>query len=147
MKTDLVIGGYIFNNNKLLLILHRKSSTWLPVGGHIEENETPDEALKREVKEEVNLNIEILGESDIPVCGSTKKNLAIPFYVNVHNVGDHDHSCFFYICRAKNPKDLKINKELTDFGWFSRDGLNDKKIPDDVRSIGLAAFEIYEKLI
>ena len=52
-KIDLTVGGYIFNNNKVLLILHNKLNLWLPLGGHIDANETPDFALQREVKEEV----------------------------------------------------------------------------------------------
>ena len=53
MKTDLVVGGYIFHNNKLLLIHHNKLDLWLPVGGHIDPNEIPDDAIKREAQEEV----------------------------------------------------------------------------------------------
>lgn len=51
----------IIDNNKILLI-HRikfgKEYYVLP-GGEIEKNETPEEAVKREVKEETNLDIEI----------------------------------------------------------------------------------------
>ncbi len=147
MKTQLVIAGYIIHNNKVLLIHHKKLDLWLPVGGHLEDNETPDEALIREAKEEVGLDIEILNHSDIPLEGNIKKNLAVPFYVNVHNVGDHDHCCLFYICKPKNPEQLKINKEVKDFAWLSREDLDKPHIPVDVKNIGLKAFELYEKLI
>ncbi|MEA3450492.1 MAG: NUDIX domain-containing protein, partial [Bacteroidota bacterium] len=33
-------------------------------GGHIEHNETPDEAIIREVKEETGLDVEIVGDLD-----------------------------------------------------------------------------------
>ena len=67
MKTDLVVAGYLFHNNKVLLIHHKKLDIWIPPGGHIDENETPDEALEREIMEELNLNIEILNRNDVTV--------------------------------------------------------------------------------
>ncbi|MCX6709315.1 MAG: NUDIX domain-containing protein [Candidatus Woesearchaeota archaeon] len=55
MKTDLVVSAYIFNQDKVLLIHHKKLNLWLPVGGHIDKDETPDEAILREIKEETPL--------------------------------------------------------------------------------------------
>ena len=96
MKTDLVVSGYLIHEGKILLIDHKKLGKWLPPGGHIDENETPDDSLIREFKEEVNLDVELVGKMlDVPL----NKVLAVPFYVEVHNVGDHDHCCFFYLCK------------------------------------------------
>ena len=58
MKTDLVIGGYLIHEGKTLLIHHKAIDSWFPVGGHIEKNETPDEAVVREFKEELNIDVE-----------------------------------------------------------------------------------------
>ncbi len=95
MKLDLVVAGYIIHKNRVLLIQHKKLDLWLPVGGHIEKNETPDDTLLREIKEEVGIGVEILNHTNFPIEGNTKKNLAIPFYVNVHSVKDHDHFCLY----------------------------------------------------
>ena len=76
MKTDLVVAGYIYHNDKVLLVHHKKLDLWLPVGGHIDANETPDDALHREVKEETGMDIEILNQNSIPVDSPVKKNLA-----------------------------------------------------------------------
>jgi len=147
MKTDLVIGGLLIHNNKVLLIYHKKLNSWLPPGGHIEKNETPDDAVKREFKEELGLDVEILNKNDIPMGGNIVRQLAVPFYVNVHRVGGHDHCCFFYLCKLKNTEKLKINKsELKDFGWFSAKELNQDCIPADVRNIARKAFELYNCL-
>ncbi len=43
------------NDGAILLIRHRRLATWLPVGGEIEENETPLEAAQRELLEETGL--------------------------------------------------------------------------------------------
>ncbi len=135
MKTDLVVAGYIISNGKILLIHHKKLDMWLPVGGHIDENETPDAALLREIKEEVGIDAEILNQSRMPLEGSAKQNLAIPFHVNVHSVGDHDHCCFYYACKALNPEKLSMNaRELKGFMWVGKDELDNSKIPGDVRN-------------
>lgn len=149
MKTDLVVGGYVLHAGKVLLIHHKKLNLWLPPGGHIERDETPDEALAREILEEVGLKIRLLNHSDIPLAGSAKKNLALPFYVNVHSVGDHDHCCFYYVCEALNPDGLVTKKdEVKDFGWFGPEELkNDSRVPEDVRNQALKALRHHNKRI
>jgi 8-oxo-dGTP pyrophosphatase MutT (NUDIX family) len=147
MKTDLVVCGFLVHNNKVLLIHHKKLGLWIPPGGHIDKDETPDETLERELKEELNLEIEILNRNDVPMGGNIVKQLAVPFYVNVHRVGDHDHCCFFYLCKPKNPEKLIMNKsELKDYAWFSVEELKQKHVPDDVRNIAMKAFELFDSL-
>ena len=147
MKIDLVVAGYIYDKNKVLLIHHRKLDMWLPVGGHINENETPDDALLREIKEEVGLEVEIINNNKFSMEGGAKKNLAIPFNINLHSAGDHDHCCFFYVCKAINAGKLKINKnELKDYSWFSKEDLSKDHVPADVREMAMGGFEIIEKL-
>ena len=143
MKTDLVVAGYIIHENKVLLIHHKKLNLWLPVGGHIEKDETPDEAMIREAKEEIGIDVEIHNMSELPFGSNVSKNLAVPFHVNVHKAGDHEHCCFFYLCTCKN-NSLEIDKnEVNGFQWFNSDELKDEKVPLDVKHIAWKAFEIY----
>lgn len=144
METQLVVAAYIIYKGKVLLIHHNKLNLWLPVGGHIEKNETPDEAVLREAKEEVGLDIEILSDDPIAFSGNMKKQLAVPFHVNVHSVGDHDHCCLFYLCRAKSDKISISARELKDFHWFSKQELFQDYVPDDVRNIALRALQLCE---
>ena len=85
-----------------------------------------------------------MNQSDIEIAGNTKKNLATPFYVNLHSVNDHEHCCFFYICRTLNAEKLKTNHEIKNFGWFSKEDLGKNHVPKDVGLIGLKAFGLYE---
>ncbi|MFH1522657.1 MAG: NUDIX domain-containing protein [Patescibacteria group bacterium] len=144
MKIDLVATVFIFSDNKVLLVHHKKLNKWLPVGGHIEKNETPDDTIIREAKEETNLNIKILNQSDTLIDNNVKRKLAIPFYADVHNVGDHDHCSLFYIAKATNSDELKINDELLGYRWFSKDDLEDDIVLKNVRNQALKAFEIYK---
>lgn len=147
MKTDLIVEGIIIDKDKTLLIYHKDLEKWLPVAGHIKQNETPDQALLREVDEEVGIKVEILGKSDIPFEGNIKENLATPFYVNLHSVGDHDHCTLFYVCKAINPEELILNEEESeDFKWITKKELENKEIPLDVKNICLKAFDICEEL-
>ena len=147
MKIDLVTAGYIMHQNKVLLIHHKKLDLWLPVGGHIDENETPDQALLREINEEIGIDVKILNNSDMPLRGSIKCNLATPFYVNVHSVEDHNHCCLFYVCKAINPEQLQINNELKNFEWFTKEELGNDKIPIDVKNQCLKAFNLYNRIV
>ncbi len=147
MKTDLVVAGYLIHKGRVLLIHHKKLDMWLPPGGHIEKDEDTDQAVKREFKEELGLDVEILNTVAIPKGGNVKKHLALPFYANVHSVGNHDHCCFNYLCTVRNSEGLTINKdELNDAQWFSKKELYQTHIPADVRNIALKAFELVERI-
>jgi ADP-ribose pyrophosphatase YjhB (NUDIX family) len=65
MIREFTASVYIIENAKVLLIYHQKLKKWLPPGGHIEVNETPVEAARREVREEVGLEITFLSQENI----------------------------------------------------------------------------------
>jgi len=147
MAIELVVAGYLFYDEKLLLIKHRKLQLWLPVGGHIEGGETPDDALIREFREEVGLEVELLNVVRIADQGNILRQLAVPFYVNVHSVGDHEHCCLFYLCKLKSNHDVRLNKgEVEAYKWFSADELYNEEITPDVRNIALLALERHSEL-
>jgi len=55
---DTAVGIIINKENKILICLsHRDDNDWKFPQGGIEENETPREAVKREIKEEISINI------------------------------------------------------------------------------------------
>lgn len=49
--------GIIVRDNTLLVVKLPSEKNFSPPGGHIDANETPAQALKREAKEELNINI------------------------------------------------------------------------------------------
>lgn len=53
------VAAIIKNNKEEILMLDRKNFPfgWACPAGHVEENETPEDALKREVKEESGLDV------------------------------------------------------------------------------------------
>ncbi|HIH15019.1 MAG TPA: NUDIX domain-containing protein [Nanoarchaeota archaeon] len=143
MKTNLTVGAYIIHEDKLLLILHNKLQIWLPPRGHIEPNETPDQAVIREVKEEVNLDIELLQYKRLYTGRNVREECALPFYTNVHSVGDHDHFGLFYLCKAKDITHLEGNlNEIKGIRFFSLESLAVDFITEDIQAIGKYALEL-----
>ncbi|WP_242971874.1 NUDIX domain-containing protein [Haloimpatiens massiliensis] len=53
------VSVYIVHKDKILLHLHKRAKTILPLGEHIEANELPEETCIREAKEECGLNINL----------------------------------------------------------------------------------------
>ncbi len=148
MKTDLTVAAYIFHEGKLLQIHHRKLDLWLPVGGHIDTNEVPDDAIVREIKEEVGLDVELLSYGPlIENKGNIEKLTVTPFYTNVHNVGDHNHYCLFYIAEViGNSKIDHSVREIKDFKWCTIKDLDKLKLGQDNYEICTLAFNVYEML-
>ncbi|GAG36946.1 unnamed protein product [marine sediment metagenome] len=146
MGTDLTVAGYIIKNEKFLLVEHVKTGLWLPPGGHIEKNETPDESLLREIKQELGLEIKILNTPRIHEKGNIIKQLAVPFYCNTHKLIDHIHYCSFYLCEPLTEKINPQLEEIKGFDWFSKHELYNEKIPVDVRNIGLLGFKKYAEI-
>ncbi|HXF29163.1 MAG TPA: NUDIX domain-containing protein, partial [Chlamydiales bacterium] len=68
MRRDFTATCYVIEDEKVLLIYHKKHKKWLPPGGHIDPNETPPEAAKREVQEETGLHIEFISQENIQLA-------------------------------------------------------------------------------
>ena len=143
-ELQIVVAAFIFKDDKVLLIHHKKLDKWLPVGGHIERNETPDAAVLREAKEEVGLDVEIIQTDATLQCGQMKEKLCVPFHVSVHSVGDHDHCCLNYACTVKSENVEMNNRELKNFQWFSKEELKQEHVSEGVKAEALTAFKVYE---
>jgi len=114
--------GFVFNDeNKVLMIKHKKLGVWLPPGGHIEENELPCEAALREIFEETGIRAKVISaalDTDIP---SVDYELPLPMEILLEDIdgdGLHNHIDMIYLCKAENctlnPQELEID----DIGWF-----------------------------
>ena len=62
MKVKEKSCGCIIIENKKVLLVQQKKGRWGFPKGHVENNETEKETALREVKEETNLNVEIIGD-------------------------------------------------------------------------------------
>ena len=125
-------SAFIINpkDKKILLVKHSDYDKWLQPGGHIEDDETPEEAAIREVYEETGIKIKLLGER-FP----REDDLIRPLGVQCNR--KKDGNIFFDIIYAavpnsENPK-IKINDESTEIGWFKRNELDRMPVFQDVK--------------
>ena len=59
-KIDFTVSIFIAQDQKVLFVFAIKQlQRWLPIGGHIELDEHPEQAAIREAKEESGLNVEL----------------------------------------------------------------------------------------
>ncbi len=144
MKTDLTVGAGLLFEDKILLVLHAKLEKWLFPGGHIELNETPNEAIIREVKEETGLDLKFLNYGPVPDTPDIIKELAVPFDANLHSVGSHNHYCMYYACTVDSKEFIK-SAESKDIRWVDKnDILALEDLPDNVRMMALFLLEKYK---
>lgn len=121
---DFTITVFIVNKaGKVLLVNHPRYNKWIPIGGHIELDEDPEQALYREIAEETGLEVTIL--SDKPnVTSKGTKFILTPSYVDAHEANlPHQHISFNYFALAHSDAFTKSD-EHTDMRWFSKEELN-----------------------
>ncbi|MCL1852782.1 MAG: NUDIX domain-containing protein [Peptococcaceae bacterium] len=116
--------GIVFNGkNEILMINHKKQRVWLPPGGHIEENELPDEAVLREIFEETGVRAALMPFGhDLSVAQENCRELARPFTILLEDIekdGCHNHIDLVYLCRALNEDLTPQDAETDGVGWFS----------------------------
>ena len=108
---------------KFLMIKHKKLGKWLPPGGHINQNEIPDDAAKREVKEETGLEVELYA-AKFP----KEQGLARPYGIqkNVIENGVHEHLDLIYLAFISQNLDLIQNmSETSGINWFGIEEIKD----------------------
>jgi len=117
--------GFVFNDdNKILMIKHRKLGVWMPPGGHIDENELPCKAVVREIFEETGVMAKaftVAHDADSPIDARCNE-LPLPMEILLTNFeGDGLYNCINmnYICYAKDSTLNPEKSEVDDIGWFS----------------------------
>jgi len=118
-EIDFTVVVYIIHQGKVLLIYHKELQKWLPIGGHIELNEDPEQAVYREAKEESGLEVEVYGRKP-PFNSDTFQSLLPPIYLDIHRINaKHRHLGMVYFARVKSG-DIRLNEEEHDaIQWFT----------------------------
>ena len=143
-EIDFAVGVFIVHRNKVLLVFHKALQLWLPVGGHIELNETPEQALFREAKEESGLDIELIGEKP-EAQAEGRKFLYAPRYMDFHPIKDgHFHVGLVYFARADTDTVQLAEQAHDEIRWFTREELADpeKSVDPDVQFLAREALSV-----
>lgn len=143
-------SGYLVKDNKVLLVHHKKFNKWTPPGGHLEENETPDQALIREWKEELNLDIEIIPAYKSAFIGDANATpVPMPFHIDLEREGfDVPHiGHFFYVKLLDENQLINIQEsEIHNAKWFSKEDMPNLSTFAQVRALVKYAINHFPKI-
>lgn len=157
----LTVTGFLVHEGRVLVHWHKRTGLWLPMGGHIEPNEDPAQAVLREVEEESGVRAEI-----VPVgCQFEFTNIGrIPAPVTVLLApiprcsvsegagwtGPVEHIDLVYYCRPREGLE-GLRTDDQSFRWLTveevkanrpaapAEGMEPRAMPDDVRELALDA--------
>lgn len=132
----LAVGAFILNEKNEILIVKKSplenidGGLWTIPGGKIEPKEHIIDGLKREIKEEVNLEITFyqwLGEDVFESNG---------FWFHAQH----------FLCKTKNEKNLKLEKKLVDYYWLkSKEEIKKFEFPINIKKRILQILKTIEK--
>lgn len=127
---DITISAYVVLREdgewKCLVHFHKKMDMLMQVGGHIELNETPWQAVAHELAEESGYGLdelEVLQYTADQVADGSSLLHPVPFAMNTHNVGNrHYHSdlCYGFVA-AHHPSNPTAEGESNDVRWLTLD--------------------------
>lgn len=102
------VGALIYTaaGEVLMVRTHKWSDLWGIPGGKIKWGETSEDALRREIKEETDLDIEDIEFVLVQDCIHSKE-----FYRDAHFV------LLNYVCRSKGSTAVVLNDEAREFRW------------------------------
>lgn len=137
---------YLVNSEKKVLLSWNKNmNTWIPVGGHIDPGEMPEEAAKREVLEETGLEFEFVHKNRIEKEGNS--DIIRLHRVSIDSVPHHNkHINFVFIGKCKNSTNQETTDEQEKLKWFTSEELISLKgkMIESVRTVALEAIDLVE---
>lgn len=154
MDRHFTVSVFIVHKDKVLLHLHKKAKKMLPLGGHIEVNELPEEACIREAHEESGLEISLYN----PVNKQLKKScelvgeklLTNPMYTIFSEIltPEHCHIDFVYYAVTKTYETRPAHGESDLLKWYTKEELkNTDNIQENIITMAYEALELLGKKV
>ena len=125
------------DDHQVLFLLHPKFNKWMPPGGHIESNETPLEAVRREAQEEAGIDIEILTEESVLVNTPVARSFPRPYLCLLEDIPaireepPHQHMDLIYVAKPSDPYTEPHSPEGHSIRWFTLEEV--KSLPEEAR--------------
>lgn len=129
MTTEKSCGAVIFNTEGKVLIVKHNAGHWDFPKGHMEEGETEKQTALREVKEETNIDIDILEDYRYESHYSPKENV--------------EKTVIFFLAKSKSDKLVKQDAEIANIGWFSYKEALDIITYDNAKELYKKAYNDY----
>lgn len=137
-KREFISTVYIVRDGKVLLTFNTNVNKFIPLGGHIEENELPCGSVIREAKEESGFDIQLVNAREIK-----NRDLTQPLAIGLDRIKpDHHHINISYIGKITGGEQLKESDEGTELKWFSPEELKNLETMENIKEEALKAIEI-----
>lgn len=144
MDRHFTVAVFIVYQNKTLLHWHKKLEIWLPVGGHVDPNESLCEAARREAREESGLEIDLYHpRAAIMEDERHIQNLISPIHMQNERIGEgHEHLDAIYYARASSSELRPMEGETVKIGWYSEEELDTLALLPDVKAFAKEALAL-----
>jgi 8-oxo-dGTP diphosphatase len=116
------VAAYVFRGDQMLLLRRAyPPQTFAPPGGRLEPDEEPAAGLLREIREETNLNVRVLG-------------IASVWYGRIDGI-QPPLMCINFVAEAEDG-DVVLSSEHTEFRWVTRSQMENGDV-ETVTATGL----------
>lgn len=170
-KICYVAGGILAQDNKVLLVKHKKLGVWLSPGGHVEPEEPFHLAAEREFFEETGVKVQVYdpfvdnweGESEYlpsPILTNLHWVARENYDARMHNPdttervrtqlwprGCEQHLGYIYLVRPVGSLELQENPaEVDGIGWFDANEMDSLEMLPDTRREHLFALALTQEV-
>lgn len=148
-RIDFTAEVFIVHNNKVLLRRHDKYKIWLSIGGHVELHEDPTEAVIREAREEVGLDIALWdSRTSDTISDDYYRELIPPVSMGRHTAlhptsKSHEHIPFVYFGTVDSDVITVTNEgdRSDEWRWFTKEEIETLDLLKNVKVYALLALE------
>ncbi|MBA4544269.1 MULTISPECIES: NUDIX domain-containing protein [Thermoactinomyces] len=125
MYQKIVCTGFIYHQGKTLIVERSSRETFLPgyyelPGGQVNFGEDPGDALKREFREEVDLNVEVV------------KPYKVFSYLS-ENGNRHTVEVVFLVRLADDPANIRLSEDHSAYQWISGNEVRNYLISEETK--------------
>jgi mutator protein MutT len=114
MRLPISVKGVVIQRGRVLVLRNERDEWELP-GGRLDEGETPEEALVREIQEETGLSASVTSLVDAWVYQVSPREKVLILQ---------------YACRLKRVRAVTISHEHTEYTWLRLEVLNGEPLPE-----------------
>lgn len=126
MKSEKSCGAFVLDGKKVLIIKQKKSGNFGFPKGHVEDGETEEQTVIREVKEETGIDVELMSDKRYSIS-----------YIQNETI---NKEVVYYLAKLINKDSQeKQEKEISDIIWVDIEDVENTLSFENIKELWLAA--------